>query len=45
MISGLDPGLSGWLVVGVMLTSGLVLGIVSDRVLRLVGVRDRVEKP
>ncbi|MDO8682205.1 MAG: hypothetical protein Q7N50_01815 [Armatimonadota bacterium] len=41
MLTNLDPSLNGWLVVGVMLTAGFVLGAVADRLLRLVGVRDR----
>lgn len=43
MLSDLSPSLNGWLVVGIMLGSGFVLGSIFDRLLRLVGVRDRHE--
>ena len=41
MLDHLNPTLGGWLVAGVMVASGLVLGSISDRLLRLIGVRDR----
>lgn len=43
MLTHLDPALQGWLVVAVMISSGLVLGSISERLLRIMGVRDRGE--
>jgi hypothetical protein len=43
MLFNLNPSLAGWTVVAVMLSSGFILGAISDRLLRLVGVKDRSE--
>jgi uncharacterized membrane-anchored protein YhcB (DUF1043 family) len=44
LLNKLNPSLAGWAVVAIMLVSGLVLGTVSDRLLRFLGVGERKKR-
>lgn len=41
MLINMNPTLWGWIVTGTMLISGCALGMLADRLLRLLGVVDK----